>query len=328
MPSLLDQAIAFHAQGQLTQAEPLYRQVLDADPHNAVVLINWAHTLNGLGQLVPALKAYDQALALDPSQAFLDLIRGDVLQSLLRYSEALDAYDRYLEQEPDLAEAWNSRALALQSLARLDEAIQSYRQAEALAPDFAPAHLNRGLCHLLMGDFERGLPLYEWRKRMPQPMEAREYDQPLWTGAQDIRGKLLFAYVEQGLGDAIQFYRYLTFALARGAKVVLSVPDRLVALLGSATQAVEVTGRGQVPARFDFHIPLASIPLAVNMRADTIPASDYYLTAEPQRAARWKSIIGGHGFRIAIAWRGIETVRGLEGKSFPLAALAGIAALA
>jgi hypothetical protein len=178
-----------------------------------------------------------------------------------------------------------------------------------------------------MQDFAQGLPLYEWRKRMPQPMEARTYAQPLWTGAQDIRGKTLFTYVEQGLGDAIQFYRHVGFALARGAKVVLSVPDRLVALLRSTTPAVELIGWGQVPAAFDFHIPLASIPLAVGMCADTIPASDPYLTAEPERAARWKSVIGDHGFRVGIAWQGLEQVRGLEGKSFPLAALAGIAAL-
>lgn len=327
MPSLLDQAIAFHGRGALSEAEPLYRQILAADPDNSVVLINWAHTLNGLRRFEPALAAYDRALALDPSQAFLDLIRGDVLQWLLRYREAVEAYDRFLRQEPDLAEAWNSRGLALQGAGRLDEALQSYRRAEILNPDFAPAHLNRGLCHLLMQDFAAGLPLYEWRKRMPQPMEARYYPQPLWTGAEDIRGRILFAYIEQGLGDAIQFYRYVSFALARGANVILSVPDPLVALLKNATPGVEVIGRGRVPAHFDFHIPLASIPLAVGMRADTIPAPDHYLTAESDRLARWKSRLGSHGYRIGIAWQGLELIRGLEGKSFPVAALAKIAAL-
>ena len=327
MPSLLDQAVAFHARGALAEAEPLYRQVLAADPDNAVVLINWGHTLNGLRQFVPALAAYDRALALDPSQSFLDLIRGDVLQWLLRYDEALAAYDRFLGHEPELAEAWNSRGLALQSLGRLEEALQSYRRAEVWNPGFVPARLNRGLCHLLMQDFAAGLPLYELRKQMPQPMEARSYPEPLWTGAENIRGNTLFAYVEQGLGDAIQFYRYVSFALARGAKVVLSVPDPLIALLKRAMPAVGLIGAGQMPAQFDFHIPLASIPLAVGMSAASIPASGPYLTAEPDRVARWKARLGSHGFRIGIAWQGKEEIRGLEGKSFPLAALAKIGAL-
>jgi Flp pilus assembly protein TadD len=325
--TLFDRAVALHGEGRLTEAEQLYRQVLAADPGNAVVLINLGHVLNGLHHFAPALAAYDRALALDPSHIFLHLVRGDVLQQLLRYGEALESYHRFLGHAPDHADAWNSRALALQNLGRLEEALQSYLRAETLDPQFAAARLNRGLCHLLMQDFERGLPLYEWRKRMPQPMEAPTCPQPLWTGTEDIRGRVLFAYVEQGLGDAIQFYRNVAFALERGAHVVLSVPDRLVTLFKNARPAVEVIGLNRTPSRFDFHIPLASIPLAVGMRADTVPASVRYLAAEPDRAARWKSRLGSHGLRIGIAWQGREEIRGLEGKSFPVAALERIARL-
>jgi Tfp pilus assembly protein PilF len=327
MATLLDRAVDLHSLGQLAEAEPLYRQVLADDPDNPVALINWGHVLSGLRRFAPALEAYDRALARDASHTFLHLVRGDVLQWLLRYDAALDAYNHFLGYAPDHAEAWNVRGLALQNLGRLEEALQSYGRAEMLNPAMAAAHLNRGLCHLLMEDFARGLPLYEWRKRMPQPMEARSYAEPLWTGAEDIRGRVLFAYVEQGLGDAIQFYRHVSFALERGAKVVLSVPDRLIVLLKGAVPAIELIGEGQVPARFDFHIPLASIPLAVGMRTDTIPATDRYLAAEPDCVTCWKSRLGSHGFRIAIAWQGREVTRGLEGKSFPFAALSKIAAL-
>jgi Tfp pilus assembly protein PilF len=327
MADLIDRAVALHGQGRLAEAEQLYRQIVASEPDNAILLINWGHALNGLCEFAPALAAYDRALALDPGHVFLHLVRGDLLQRMLCYEKALESYGRFLAHAPDHAETWNSRGLALQNLGRLEEALKSYLRAEMLDPQLVAARLNRGLCHLLMRDLEQGLPLYEWRKRMPQPMEARTYPQPLWTGTKDVRGRILFAYVEQGLGDAIQFYRYVSFALARGARVVLSVPDRLVALLKNATPAVELLGWGQTPARFDFHIPLASIPLAAGMRADTIPASGRYLVAEPDRAARWKSRLGGHGFRIGIAWQGKEEMRGLEGKSFPVAALERIASL-
>jgi tetratricopeptide (TPR) repeat protein len=327
MTSLFDQAVGLHNQGRLEEAVRLYRRLLADDPRNAVTLINLGHALGAQRQFAPALAAYDQALALDANYVPLHFIRGDTLQALLRYDEALEAYNRFLGHAPGDAGAWTSRGLALQSLGRLDEALESFSHAEALDPLLAVAHLNHGLCHMLMGDFARGLPLYEWRKRMPQPMEARDYPQPLWTGAEDLNGKILFTYVEQGLGDTIQFYCYVSFALARGARVILSVPDQLIALLKNATSAVELLGWGEVPQQFDFHIPLASIPLAVGMRADTIPTSDHYLTAEPDRVARWKARLGSHGFRIGIAWQGKEQVMGLEGKSFPLAALAKIAGL-
>jgi hypothetical protein len=290
-------------------------------------LIEAGNALSGHDRFAEALACYDRAAMLDPCDPAIHLNRGITLQLLLRYGEAVAAYDRALALFPHFAPGWSDRGLALQNQGRLAEALESFRRAEALDPVLAAAPLNRALCHLLMQDFESGLPLYEWRKQMPRPMEARVYDQPLWTGAEDIRGKTLFCYIEQGLGDAIQYYRYIQFALDRGAKIILSVPTQLVELLKRATPSVELIGWGAVPDSFDFHIPLASIPLAVGLTAQTIPAADHYLTADPARVARWKEKIGGHGLRIGVAWQGLNLVMGSEGKSFPVAALAPVASI-
>jgi len=162
---------------------------------------------------------------------------------------------------------------------------------------------------------------------MPEPMEARDYSQPLWDGTQDINGKTLFAYIEQGLGDTIQYYRYVGLVQARGAKVILSVPNPLIALLRSAMPQAELIGWGQLPPAFDFHIPLASIALAVGMRVETIPVADRYLSAEPERVARWKNKLGDHGFRIGVAWQGNQLIMGSEGKAFAVTALESISRL-
>lgn len=361
MQVMLEHALTLHNQGRLAEAEQLYDRLLaiypdlldarhmlgvlkaqqgrpgeayeliapvvQADPDNAMALANFANVLVALDLPNEALAAYERSLVLNPGYPSAWHCCGNVLQSLVRYGEALECYNRFLGFAPDHAGAWNDRGLSLQNLMRLDEALESFRRAESLDPALAYAPFNRGLCHLLMGDFASGLPLYEWRKKMPRTMEARVYPQPLWTGAQDIGGKTLFAYVEQGLGDTIQYYRYVRFALERGANVILSVPDRLIALLRNAEPAVALIGRNDVPAAFDFHIPLASIPLAVDMRLETIPAVDRYLTADPRRVAYWRETLGSHGFRIAIAWQGNQLVQGSEGKQFPLAALAKIAGL-
>ena len=358
MRALLDQAVGLHGQGRLGEAARLYEQILAvnpnvmdarhmlgvvraqqqrpreaydliapvvaADPNNALALSNFGNVLVALERREEALAHYDRSLALNPNNPMAWLFRGNMLQLLLRYGEALQSYDRFLSFAPGNADGWNNRATTLQSLGRIEDALQSVRHALALDPAMAEAQLNRGFCHLLLQDFASGLPLLEWRKRMPEPMEARSYAQPLWTGAQDIKGKTLFAYIEQGLGDAIQYYRYAALAQARGARVILSVPDKLIALLSGAASPVELIGWGQVPPNFDFHIPLASIALAVGMRIETIPVADHYLSAQPERVARWKAKLGDHGFRIGIAWQGNQTIPGSEGKAFPVSALEGI----
>ena len=361
MRALFDQAVGLHGQGRLDEAARLYEQVLAANPNfmdarhmlgvvraqqnrhqeahdliapvaaahpnDALVLANFGNVLAALERQEEALAHYDRSLALNPAYASAWFFRGNVLQLLLRYDQALQSYDRFLALVPNGADAWNNRATSLQSLGRIEEALESVRRALSLDPAMAEAQLNRGFCHLLMQDFASGLALLEWRKRMPEPMEARNYSQPLWNGAQDINGKTLFAYIEQGLGDAIQYYRYVGYAQARGAKVILSVPNQLIALLSNASRQVELIGWGQVPPAFDFHIPLASIALAVGMRVETIPAADHYLSAEPERVARWKDKLGDHGFRIGIAWQGNQLILGSEGKAFAVSALESISRL-
>jgi hypothetical protein len=180
------------------------------------------------------------------------------------------------------------------------------------------------LLYLLQQDFAKGWPLFEARKEMPDLGEERSFAQPLWTGAEAIGGKTLFLHIRRGLGDAIQFYRYAALAQARGARVILSLNDALLSLLENATPAVPMIGLEQVPERFDYHIPLLSMPLALG---GGIPDIGRYLAAEPARVARWRERIGPEGYRIGIAWQGDAMTMGAEGKSFPLSALASVAAL-
>jgi tetratricopeptide (TPR) repeat protein len=358
VPLLLDQALAHHGQGRLEAAEDLYRRILAmepqhlgarhmlgvvraqqgrfgeahdllapvvaATPHDAQARVNFANVLNALGRAAEALGQFDRAVALAPDHLQAQYNRGKTLHMLARFDEALAAYDRALALAPDFADAWNDRGLSLQAMKQMDPALASFRRALALRPDMPEPHLNLGFHYLLLQDFARGWQEFEWRKRMPEPIEARNYAQPLWTGTQDIQGKTLFAYIEQGFGDGIQYHRFLDLVLKRGARVVLSVPDRMIALLKTAPFDVELIGWGHAPAAFDYHIPLASITLATGMAVADIPAWPCYLSAEPARVARWKDTLGGQGFRIAIAWQGNQAIMGSEGKSFPVAALAHI----
>ena len=310
--------------GRLEEALASYDRALSLRPDFLLALNNRGNTLMKLQQYEAALGSYDYALALNENYAEVHANRADTLQRLCRFDEALAGYERALAIAPDAALTWNNRGVALQHLGRLDRARQSFVRAEKLAPGTPEIRLNQGLLYLLEQDFAKGWPLFEARKEMPDLGEARSFAQPLWTGAEDINGKTLFVYIRRGLGDAIQFYRYAALAQARGARVILSLNDPLLPLLQSAVPAVHMIGLEQVPESFDYHISLMSMPLALG--AD-IPQTGRYLAAEPGRVAQWRTRIGAEGYRVAITWQGDAVTMGAEGKSFPVSALAGIAAI-
>ncbi len=321
-----NRGIALQRLGRLEEALESYDMALSVNPALVMARNNRGVVLQKLRRPAEALAAHDLALRHEPHSAIAHQGRGGALQAMGRYDEALAAFNAALGSNPDHAPAWTNRGLALRNLGQLDAARESFERAVALAPGLAEAQVNLGLFHLLTGDWNTGWPMLEARKRTADPLEARDYPQPLWTGAQDIKGKTLYAYIEQGLGDTIQFYRFAALVQARGARVVLGVHAPLIRLLQRATPHFELVSNTATPD-FDYHIPLASIPLAVGLTPDAIPATVRYLSAEPERVAAWKAKLGDHGFRIAIAWQGNETIPGAEGKSFPVVALAEIARL-
>src|SRR6185437_14878935 len=156
--------------------------------------------------------------SLKPDYAEAHSNRGTVLHDLHRFEEALASYDRALALRPDFAEALSNRGNALRELDRFEEAMASFERAIALRPDFAEAHFNAAHCLLLTGDLGRGWKQYEWRWLTDQlNSEERNFAQPQWTGSHEIAGKTILLHAEQGLGDTLQFCRYVPRVTACGA---------------------------------------------------------------------------------------------------------------
>ena len=251
---------------------------------NAEAHYNRGNALEDLHQPDAALASYDQAIALKSDHAEAYYNRGNVLGDLERPDDALASYDRAIELKPDYAEVYNSRGNALVRLNRPEDALASYDKAITLKPDYAEAYWNQSLCYLLTGHFEQGWRLYEWRKRRQKPIAVRTYPQPLWLGEEDVAGKTLFIYWEQGIGDTIQFCRYVTLVAGLGAQVILEVPKTLMSLLSHLTGVTQLVEPATALPPFDYQCPLLSLPLAFQTTLSNIPSTIPYLKSSADKS--------------------------------------------
>ncbi len=248
--------------GRAADALAEFQQVVARVPQHAE-----AHIAGGLAQAMlgfpeAALAAFDAALQVAPGHPGAHYNRGVALLKLGRYAEAVAANDRALAAAPDHANAWLNRGKALAQLNRYDEAIVSYDRVLALRKDDADAHFNAALALLTRGDYARGFENYEWRWRRTGMPAQKSRGKPLWLGEYPLARKTILLHAEQGLGDTIQFARYVPLVAASGAKVVLEVPAELKPLLRGLDGAAAVIARGEVPPPYDVHCPLGSLPLA------------------------------------------------------------------
>jgi tetratricopeptide (TPR) repeat protein len=267
-----------------------------------------AHSNRGvaLGQLKLhelALASYDTAISLEPHHARAYVGRGSSLQDLQCPAEAAANYDRAIALQPNYVRAYVNRGAALQELKRFDEALASYGKAIELNPKDAEAHVNIGFLYLLLGQFARGWPYYEWRKMLRPPIAGLDPFSPA-LGGTHLSGKTLLLHAEQGLGDTIQFCRYVRIAENTGARVVLTVQPQLRRLLASLGGAAEIIAAGSPVPAADLQCALASLPAAFATTLETIPAETPYLFPDQSRVARWTHKLGSHGFKIGICWQG------------------------
>jgi len=283
-----------------------YDRAIAARPGYPEALSNRGSALERLDRHDEALASYDRALALRPDFTEAHYNRGNVLKALKRYNEALASYDRALAMRPDHADAHNNRGQVLKELMRYEEALQAYDAALAVQPKHVMAHCNASALRLLTGDFERGWVDYEWRWLKESVVPTyRNFPQPIWRGGEAISGKTVLIHSEQGLGDTIQFCRYVPLVAAAGARVIFEVQTPLQGLMSGLPGASQVIARGDALPTFDIHCPLLTLPLAFGTTLETIPSRHAYLRAPVEHAAKWRARLNGKPHpRVGLAWSG------------------------
>ena len=298
-----------------------FRLCMDLRPNHPATLTSLTRCLLSLNRLEEARVENQRAYERDPGNADACDNLGIILERLGREEEALIWLDRALALRPDFIDTLNNRALVLGKLHRFDEVATMYHRVETLDPDNAQAKLGLGLLHLLRGDFEAGWSRHLARFKMSSSAAYPKFSQPMWSGEEDIDGKTILIHVDEGLGDTIQFARYVPMVAARGARVILVVLDAVQPLLSGLSgvwKCLPFSTYALPP--FDMHCPLSSLPMAFGTRLDTIPSKISYLPAPPAaRVEAWQDRLDRHDkLRVGLVWSGNPQHGNDRRRSIPL----------
>jgi Flp pilus assembly protein TadD len=320
----LQRGLDLHRRGDLAGAEQVFAQLAAAQPAQFGVVQMLGTILLQRGEHLRAAAQLQRALDLRPGDADTLYQLGMAWHELSRFEAAVQAYEQALASRPDGPRILFSCANALVELGRFDEALERFNHCLRVQPDFEAAYRNRGILKLLTGDLAGGWPDYEHRRPKASAREISPEIAPDWRG-EDPRGLSILVSDATGLGDAIQFIRYLPLLAERGARVSFLGNPRLFRLFQPFASSIRFLSVLPAGERFDAHCKLLSLPGLFDTRMDTIPCPVPYLFAEPERVAKWGERIGSHGFRIGIVWKGnpSRTIDG--GRSVPLACFAPLA---
>jgi tetratricopeptide (TPR) repeat protein len=330
----MGKGLIYAASNRPFEAAMCFQNALRLDPNCIPALINLGTMWRRVGQREAALPCYRFAAKLAPDLMESHFFLGTLLCELRELDEAVAVHRQALALAPDHPGILTDLGSALVLQGKNDEGHALLCQAVALAPHWPVAHVNLGIAftrthrfaealaafkaaqeadpnfvyarfcesnvYLMQGDYERGYAMYD-AHRVVYPHRYRERR---WDGS-PLNGRTILLYAQHGLGDTLQFVRYLPRVADMGGRVILQVQPNLVPLLRSEPAAAAVLSISEDPGSFDVQATLLELPAILGDTIQTISADVPYLRANPELVNYWRTYLNhDRAFKIGIAWHG------------------------
>jgi tetratricopeptide (TPR) repeat protein len=357
-------AISLEKQGQLAKAFSAYEAAVQLAPDDVAVASDLGRLAHRLGELEIAAKLLQRFLSRNPGEEEATNNLACVLRDQNRYGEAIDLLRGMLGVYPERPVLWNTLGTVLSESGDMAGSMVFFDEALRLDPAFYKARYNRANClvslgqpeqalrdmevalegvtdplelatigmakaltQLLIGDLANGFETYE--ARLDAAHEAAVHFDPFgrrWTPDDDLSGRSLLVYGEQGLGDEVLFanpLRDVLDAIGPDGRLFIAVEYRLVSLFQrSFPEATVVAHKSashmgafyrtadlpETRPDIDFWTPMASLFRRFRTRREAFPREAGYLTPDPERVAHWREVLkaAGPGPSVGVLWKSMK----------------------
>jgi Tfp pilus assembly protein PilF len=288
------------------EARSVLEQAERHSPRTPALVFNLGNAMRLGGDPAGAITMYERALSLGLEIPELFNNLGVALQESERWGDALRMFQESLQRNSRYVPALANSGYSMIQIGRPNDAVDVLRRALRVEPAYADAHWLLSHALLVTGQWPEGWDEYEWRwHRMKTVAYHRGTPESRWAG-EDIDGKTILLYAEQGAGDAVQFVRYASLVKARGANVMVECHAELVSLFRGVDGVSEAHARGTTLPPYDVACPLLSLPSVFRTTVGSIPGVVPYLVADPHRVTRWRRVLEPFRDRLCVGlvWAG------------------------
>ncbi|WP_051542878.1 tetratricopeptide repeat protein [Acetobacter papayae] len=249
----------------------LLREALSHVPDNVQAQQTYAYTLICAGQLAEGSERFGALLSRYPAQrvSLMEHLSAALLQAGL-LEEARQVLAGAIADRCTSAALLSNMGCALTYLNRSTESLPYYEAALRMAPGNKRMQASYGCALLKAGQLGRGWALHAQK---PDGLHAEAWFKklPSLTPQTDVQGRSVLLYHDHGLGDTLQFVRFVTALVEKGARVTLAVPATLQRLIARSFQTVTVVDiasmalRAQFGGGFDYADLIMNLPYVLRL---------------------------------------------------------------
>lgn len=288
--------------GDFNRAKSCFEEVLKYEPENVTLLHNYGLTCARLGLDDLAISILSKSIEQKYVESYI--ARGACYRNIGKYKEAMLDFGMAFLLDNNHAHAYSNYGNSLREFGKPELAIHFLKIANQLSPNSPDIRLNLAISYLLNGDYLSGWEYYDARWYYESEKSFKpNYGGPEYNGSQDLSDKIIFVYGEQGLGDQIQFVRYVTLLKSIAGKIILLCRKPLLNFFKYNFPDVEVIDNLEKPINYHYHVPLMSLPKIFKTTIHNVPYNTKYMDVDESIINKWSKKLGPKKkLRVGICW--------------------------
>ena len=279
-------------------------------PERAQTWFNLGIAWQENGDHKEAIVCYNRCLDIEARHTGCMINLSNAYREVNDYAQCQLWLTRAEQEDPNNPDVYNSRGAILKDTGRPNASIACYEQAIALARTQTKKQqyaYNLSVSMLLTGQYPHAWHLYNHRfavVKMPEVFVNKS----VWQG-EDLAGKTLMVSREQGIGDTIQFCRYISLVKQRWPTATIDfLPDMGFEELAGSIQGVSTVYSKQThedkTMTWDYWIPVMSLPNIMTTTMQTIPNQVPYLHARDDLVEAWRAKVNPNKIKVGLVWNG------------------------
>ena len=309
--SYFNAAVFLEKVNQLDLALKFYDRSIEIDKNYFKALINKSKLIEKKGDILSAIKCLNDALAIKTSLHYITYHNlGNLHSKLLNYEIALKCFIKSYRLNNDNLHSLHNIGNILEEIGKFSFSLRTYdrlinkAKKKNIINNFPKTLLNRSLLLIKLGNYKDGLKDYEQRWLTPEFINRkRNFGVKTWKKNQDISGKTLLVFNEQGLGDTVYFFGCLNQLIKKNIKVVFLIQKSLKDLLKNINREITIISDENDLPKFDYSISLLSLPYYLNIDEKKIESLRFNLKPEKVLVSNWKSVLSKNEKNIGISWK-------------------------
>ena len=304
----LSLGLVYEQSKKFDKAIDCYNAAIKIDPKDIKPYLSLATLYKEQLEYEEAIKVYQQGLINNPSNHIILSNLGNLFYLQHKYEDAIISHQRAVKSKPDSYEVQFNFANTLLNSGKYTEAIEAYRKTSELKPNFYRAKVSLGSTLLSMANFEEGFKEYNHRiyedKNFQSVLDKKNL---IWNG-QNIENKKILVIADDGLGNTLQFSRYLEILSQLNCKIIFKCQDELHHFFEDMMHIEEIIGLENNFQDFDYWVPLQNLIYLLTPDLTANCPLPSVLKINDNKLLEWETLIAlDDKIKVGLNWQGSKT---------------------